>query len=455
MTRKNGKRTSHRVALTGLLCLICFATNHAQSITAKIDEYMKKAVKHRRFTGAVLVAKDGRVLLSKGYGMASIEYEVPNTPQTKFRIGSLTKQFTAMAIMMLQERGKLSVRDPICKYLPDCPESWRSVTIHHLLTHTSGIPNFSYSLNCVESATTSSLFEYQMERLRKVPLDFSPGTQFSYSNAGYVLLGQIIEIVSGERYDAFLQENIFVPLNMKNTGYEDRGSIIKHRATGYSIRNDKLVDAPFVDMLIPYSAGGLYSTVEDLYLWDQSLYTERLVSKKSLEAMFTPFKNNYGYGWDIFEQFGRRSIGHLGWIDGYATIIQRFPDEKLVIIILSNLDSVPVVTMARDLAAIVFGVQHDLTRDRKIVQVDPKVYDAYVGQYELAPNFIITITKEGGKLMAQAPGRQKIELLPESEIEFFVNEYDARIVFIWNTNGQVNQSIISLNGREIPAKKIK
>jgi len=453
--RENVDKRLGSVALVCATWLLCLAPCHAQDLASKIDEYLRTVVERSHFSGAILVARDKRVIVSQGYGLASIEYEVPNTPQTKFRLGSLTKQFTAMAVMMLQERGKLSVLDSICRYLPDCPESCQPITIHHLLTHTSGIPNFGYSLNQVEQVSLSSLLTRHMEQLRRLTIEFKPGAQFRYSNSGYILLGHIIEKASGEPYDVFMRKNIFGPLEMTNTGYEDRGSIIKHRAAGYSLSKEKLVSAAFVDMSVPFSAGGLYSTVEDMYRWDQALYTEKLISRKSLDLMFTPFKFNYGYGWDIAEQFGRRYIGHMGWIEGYAGYILRFPDDRLTVIVMSNLDSAPVNTIARDLAAMVLGVQRSMRQEHKVVEVDRKLYDAYVGQYELAPDFIITVSKEDNRLVAQAPGHPKIELLPESEIEFFVKEYDAQIMFVWSRNGEVTHSMIRLNGREAQAKKIK
>lgn len=445
---------STRVTLLCVALLLCLVPCAAQGVASEMDEYVKAKAERSHFSGAVLVARGGQVILSRGYGMASVEHEVPNTPQTKFRIGSLTKQFTAMSVMMLQERGRLSVEDSICKYLPQCPEKFQPITIRHLLTHTSGIPNFSYSPNRVEQVSTSPLARH-MEQLGNAPLEFKPGERFSYSNSGYVLLGHIIEKASGVPYEQFLRENIFEPLQMKNTGYEERNSIVKHRASGYSLRGDALRPAPFVDMSMPYSAGGLYSTVEDMYLWDQSLYTEKLVSRQSLDAVFTPFKGNYGYGWDVVEQFGRRCTSHMGWIEGYASYILRLPGERLTVVVMSNVDAAPVHSMARDLAAFALGLRPADVRQRKAVEGDASLYDAYVGRYEVAPDLVVTVTKEGGRLMAQAPGRPKLELLPESEIEFFVKEYDAQVMFVWGGEGRVSHAVVSLNGRETQAEKIE
>jgi len=244
-------------------------------------------------------------------------------------------------------------------------------------------------------------------------------------------------------------------LQMTDTGYDYPRRVLKHRAAGYSSRGDTTVNAQYIDMSILYSAGGLYSTAEDLYRWDQALYTEKLLSKKSLAMMFTPFKGNYGYGWYIAEQGGHRFISHSGWIDGFAASFGRYPDDRVTVIVLSNIDSVPVNTIARNIGAIALGLRHDTLEERRAVKIDSKIYDAYVGQYELAPDFIITVSKEDNRLVAQAPGHPKIELLPESEIEFFVKEYDAQIMFVWSRNGEVTHSTIRLNGREAQAKKIK
>ena len=448
------KRAAKRISQAALLCsvwLLFSAHCPAQGLASKVDEYMSTAVKRSRFSGSILVARDGKVLVSRGYGMANLEDEVSNTARTKFRLGSLTKQFTAVAVLMLEERGALSLQDPVCNYLPQCPAGWRPITIHHLLTHTSGIQNSDYT----EAIKLPMSAANTVERLKDKPLEFAAGRLFRYSNSNYILLGYIIEKVSGRPYDAFLQENIFRPLQMTDTGYDYPRRVLKHRAAGYSSRGDTTVNAQYIDMSILYSAGGLYSTAEDLYRWDQALYTEKLLSKKSLAMMFTPFKGNYGYGWYIAEQGGHRFISHSGWIDGFAASFGRFPDDRLTVIVMSNLDSAPVNTIARDLAAMVLGVQRSMRQEHKVVEVDRKLYDAYVGQYELAPDFIITVSKEDNRLVAQAPGHPKIELLPESEIEFFVKEYDAQIMFVWSRNGEVTHSMIRLNGREAQAKKIK
>ena len=339
-----------------MLCLALAASGAAQTkaasddLQAKVDERLNAAVKAGQFSGAVLVARDGRVLVSKGYGMANLETETPNTAQTIFRLGSITKQFTATAILMLQEQGKLSVQDSICKYVADCPAAWQPVTLHHLLSHTAGMPNFTSFADYEKTMTMPTTVEGLIARFKDKPLDFQPGEKWSYSNSGYVLLGYVIEKASGQSYESFLQERIFTPLGMKSTGYEHSAKVLPHRAAGYEPQGSTLANARYLDMTIPFSAGGLYSTVEDLYLWDQALYTEKLLSRKSLDTMFTPVKNNYGYGWGIDTQQGIKAIAHGGGINGFVTFIARYTDAKAVIIVLCNNMRANPGAVVRDLA---------------------------------------------------------------------------------------------------------
>ncbi|MDQ3749427.1 MAG: serine hydrolase [Acidobacteriota bacterium] len=341
----------------------------AQQIAAEVDEYLNAAVKYNHFSGSVLMARDGQPVISKGYGMANYELNVPNTPQTVFRIGSITKQFTAVAIMILQERSKLNVNDPICKHLENCPAAWRPVTIRHLLTNTSGIPSYTdlpgFNKMSVQPVNRAEL----VDLFRDKPLEFTPGEKFAYSNSGYYLLGLIIEKASGKPYAEFLRDNIFVPLGMKNSGYDDSHTLLPNRANGYKWEGKSFVNAPYIDMATPYSAGALYSTTEDLLLWDKALYTEKLVSRKSLDEMFAPFREvvrdgwggyAYAYGWIIGKQSGRQVSRHDGGIKGFSTDIIRFPSERVTVIVLSNNQTVIPYKLANDLSAIAFGAPYKL-----------------------------------------------------------------------------------------------
>jgi len=452
---KNAQTAIHRFTLLLALSFLFVVSCPAQEIAPKLDEYLSAITKQGRFSGSVLVARDGKAILSKGYGLANIEWDAPNTPQTKFRLGSVTKQFTAASILLLQERGKLNVQDPICKYFTDCPSAWSEIKLHHLLTHTGGVPNYTSFPEFRKTTTIRLTVEELIGTFKNKPLDFKPGEKYTYSNSGYELLGYVIEKLSGQTYEQFLQENIYGPLRMTSSGYDHHEHIIKQRATGYSREGDKLVNSAYLDMTIPYAAGSLYSTVEDLHLWEQSLFGGKLLSAKSLEAMLTPDKNNYAYGVSVSQQFNRKSVSHGGGIFGFSTYLAYFPDDKLTIVVLRNSDAgTPAPgAISRDLAAIVFGEKYEIPRARVAIKVDPKIFDAYVGQYQVSPNLVLTITREGDRLMAQPTGQPKFELHPESETKFF-SEVDALVTFVKDSQGQVTSLILNL-GADRLAKKIK
>jgi len=457
-----------RILLLGWLFALAssFSHNiHAQDVAPKVDEYMNAAVRAGHFSGTILLARDGRPVAGRGYGLANFELNVANTPKTKFRIGSMTKQFTAMSILILQERGRLSASDFICKYIPQCPQAWREITIQQLMTHTSGIHEYLRLREFQQRALPLPVATV-IEALKTKPLDFKPGETFSYSNSGYYIAGYIIERASGKTYEAFLQENIFKPLGMSDTGYDDFNQVLPNRAAGYSLEaGGKIANAAYLNMSRPFAAGGLYLTVEDLSRWDAALYTERLVSRKSFEAALDSsvdaslksLTGKYGYGWLTVQQAGRRAQVHAGEINGFTSFLARFPEERATVIVLSNFDNMPVETIARDLAAIMFGEKYELPQARRAIRVDPRIYDLYAGQYALAlaPTVVFTITTEGGKLTAIVPGQPKVELTPSSETEFFVPGVNAQIKFAKDNNGQITGLVLNQNGRELQAKKIK
>jgi len=356
------------VVMNLLVCSYGRSQTSPEEIATRIDEYLSILVEEGEFSGSVLFADDGEVLLSKGYGMANIEHGVPNTPHTKFRIGSITKQFTAMAIMMLQERGWLNVQDSICIYVPDCPRAWEAITIHHLLTHTSGIPNFTDFPDIWDFWRLPRTVGEIITLFKDRPLRFTPGVRFEYSNSGYVLLGFIIEVVTGESYEDFLEHNIFEPLGMSNSGYDHSRTILMDRAAGYARENNTLLNAIHIEMDTPHAAGALYSTVEDLFMWDQALYSTDLVSQSTLDAIFAPHVSlsnvpgfgdvwdYYGYGWAIGERFNRKSLDHGGSISGFQAHINRFPEEKVCIIVLSNFEFTSMGSLGEALPTIVKDV---------------------------------------------------------------------------------------------------
>jgi CubicO group peptidase (beta-lactamase class C family) len=324
--------------------------NPEAQLASKIDGL----VKGMYFNGAILAAREGKVLISKGYGMANLEHNVPNTPHTKFRLASMTKQFTAMAILQLQQAGKLNVTDPICLYIRNCPEAWQPITIHELLTHTSGIHEYwNTSSGCSDFKKQYADPYLIIDQFRNLPLDFPPGESWSYTDSGYILLGSIIETVSHLQYATYLQLNIFGPLGMANTGFDDNRLVIPDRAQGYS---NATTNADYVDMSVAFSAGGLYSTVEDLFLWDQALYTDKLVSQSLLDEMFKPqaqisTTDSYGYGWFIGNTSDNQQIiFHPGEIEGFHPMIVRYPESKVFSIVLSNREDIDAISIANIIA---------------------------------------------------------------------------------------------------------
>jgi CubicO group peptidase (beta-lactamase class C family) len=287
-----------KVTLLLLLLLLLSTAGHAQSPVARIEQIIQSYVTDHTFMGTVLIAKGDTVVLDKGFGYANLEWQIPNTPETKFRLGSVTKQFTAASILLLEERGKLKTEDLVKKYIPDAPSAWDRITIFHLLTHTSGIPSFTDSPDYREWEKKPATPEELVKRFRDKALDFEPGSKFKYSNSGYVLLGYLVDKISSEKYPQFVKDNIFTPLGMKESGYDVNAAIVPHRASGYTKAspNGEIQNSGYIDMTIPYSAGALYSTTRDLLKWEQGLYGGKLLKAESLKKMTTPYKDNYAFG---------------------------------------------------------------------------------------------------------------------------------------------------------------
>ena len=325
---------------------------HSLHLGARLDAYLSGLAQSGDLRGSVLVARGDTVLLSKGYGVADEASGAPNTATTRFRIGSITKQFTAMAILILQEQGKLRVEDSICRYVSDCPEAWRPIALRHLLTHTSGIPNYTDLPDFPALIGTPATLDQLIARFRSLPLQFTPGARWSYSNSGYILLGAVIERVSGQSYSAFLQDHIFTPLGMRDTSYDANTPPSPQHATGYLSAHHQPV---YLDMSEFGPAGALASTVEDLYRWDRALIAHRLVSQQTMDAMFTPAipcpaggcalpsDRGYGYGWFIAAEAGQTLIYHLGRIDGFLTYNGFSRPDDITVVLLSNLETTAVL----------------------------------------------------------------------------------------------------------------
>jgi CubicO group peptidase (beta-lactamase class C family) len=387
------------------------------------------------FSGSVMVARDGKVLFSEAYGYADQEWKTPNTLDTRFRIGSLSKQFTAAAILMLEDRGLLKVEDPLKKYIPNIPASWEGITIHHLLTHTSGIQTYTLAGH---PWPTNEPFDIPklVDFLKDAPLDFPPGTDYRYDNSGYFLLGGIIENVSGQSYEKFLHENIFAPLGMANTGYDHPETFLDHRASGYERHGiHEYSNANYMDMSVPYAAGALYSTVSDLTKWEQALYNGELFSSTELTKMTTGYSAkvaksdwgyNYGYGIMIDDDKGRRLYHHTGGINGFISVLYFYPDEKLSIAVLCNVTGSRHVKVAENLAAMVHG---DQIYQPKPVAVPAATLQQFTGTYGVAGKPPITVSLQNSRLVGKFGNRAAIYLVSETPTKFYDKVTGSEVLF--------------------------
>jgi CubicO group peptidase (beta-lactamase class C family) len=326
------------------LCLLAASNLAAATHAEKIDALLAAYNKQRYFNGAALVAENGKVILRKGYGLANMEWQIPNAPDTKFRLGSITKQFTSMVIMQLVGEGKVKLDEKITTYLPDYrKDTGDKVTVRHLLTHTSGIPSYTSQPGFFQTVWRNPYaVDAFIKQYASGDLEFEPGSKWVYDNSGYFLLGAIIEKVTGKTYEQALKERIFEPLGMKDSGYDRFAAIIPKRATGYQLTPSGYENAPYLDMSIPYAAGALYSTVDDLYKWDRALYTDKLLGADLKKTMFTPVMNDYAFGWGVRKMKlddGKTevmTIAHNGGINGFNTLETRMPDTQDLVVLLDN-----------------------------------------------------------------------------------------------------------------------
>ena len=372
-----------------LACLLIIVGQHnvlaqngssAKDHAAKVQEMLAQAHKYRLFNGSALVAENGKIIYKGAFGMANMEWGIPNTPDTKFRLGSITKQFTAMLVLQLVEQGKVKLDAKISDYLPDYRKDiGEKVTVHQLLTHTSGIPSYTGLPNFFQDVSRNPYkVDDFVKKYASGNLEFEPGSKFSYNNSGYFLLGAIIEHVTGKSYEVVLKERIFDPVGMKNTGYDHHDTIIQKRATGYSKTADGYTNSAYLDMSIPYAAGSLYSTVEDLFLWDQALYTNSLLSEQSKNLMYKPFLQDYAYGWVVrnaaFKENNQpvQVISHGGGINGFATNISRYPDHRNLIVLLDNTGQAT-AGLSETIGKILFNQPYDMPKMPLVAKLDKTI----------------------------------------------------------------------------------
>jgi D-alanyl-D-alanine carboxypeptidase len=422
----------------------------------EIDDHVKAEMQKQRIPGLSLaVVKDGKIVKAEGYGLANVELNVPATAQTVYKIGSVSKQFIAAGIVLLVQENKILLDDKISKFLEGTPDTWKEITVRHLLTHTSGIVREAPGFDPLKIQPDVDV----IKTAYSLPLGFAPGERSEYSNTGYFALAEIVRKASGKPWEDFLTERLFTPLAMNSTRATTITEIVQNRANGYVWTANKLQNASVFFALRP--SGAFLSSVLDLAKWDAALYTDKILNQSVRNEMWSPVKLNngtthpYGFGWYLDTVSGHKLVRHGGSLPGFRAEFARFADDKLSIIILANGDNA-------NLGPIALGVADRYTSGlipkRTAAKVAPKILDAYAGEYQPNPSTVITITREGDKLMMQqGSNREKRELLPETETNFFIAE-NPRLTFSFfkDEKGQVTHLVLREEGREMGrAKKIK
>jgi CubicO group peptidase (beta-lactamase class C family) len=416
---------------------------------------------------AVLVAQHGKILFEKGYGLANLEHKTPITPQTKFRIGSITKQFTASAILRLQEQGKLSVTDKLSEYISDFPRG-DEVTLVHLLTHTSGIHSYTEKPGFFDTVTKPIALAALINSFKNDPYDFDPGKKWQYDNSGYALLTYVIEKVSGQSYADYLSKTFFQPLGMNDTGVHRSDLHLTHEASGYSYVDGKFKPALNWDMSQATGAGAIYSTVEDLFKWNEAVFNGKVLSDASLKAAFTPVKTSenqtdteagYGFGWGVDSFRGSKEIDHSGGLQGFSSFLLRLPREEFTAVALANtLPGAPGVepaAFAHEMAEYFIGDQLAPRPANKVDRnISSKALHAITGRYDYGGP-VMRVTIEDSHAYAQLSGQPRYEIFPRSETEFFWKVVDAQVTFVKDENGTVIKAVHHQGGNTINAVRLE
>jgi len=435
----------------------------------QIDSLISAQINPNEPGVSILIAKQGKIVYEKAYGSADVELNVPLQPDMVFKIGSVTKQFTAIAILQLVEKGLISLQDSIQKFLPDFPSKGYTITVENLLTHTSGIMDYS---NADTTHTYIEREDFTPQRIinyfDKAPLEFIPGSKYNYSNSGYVLLGRIIEKITGERYHDYMRKNVIIPAGLTNTLYADEHTIVSKRVRGYTKDNGFYENCEYQSVSIAYAAGDLMSTVNDLYKWNNSLLAYKLVSKATLDKAFTPFKlkngnfTRYGYGWFIDSIGGSKCIHHEGQISGFIAEEKYFPKEDVYVAVLTNVQSGEDKTGFSDGRFRLYETISQVALGKKLMReviLADTILDNYVGTYlpTLGKKQTLTIYKKNGNLYADlsnGTGRNML-LVAQSETKFLlpdVRRIQTTFEFI-KENGKTTK-LIAVQEKQFEWQKI-
>ncbi|MDY8137879.1 serine hydrolase [Aquimarina sp. 2201CG5-10] len=421
---------------TPLYILVFFlftASTFAQSLEQKFDDVLQEKYKSDTPGATVIITKKGETIYHKAFGLANMELSVPMKTNNVFEIGSITKQFTAVSILMLLEQGKLTIEDEITKYIPDYPTHGKKITIHHLLNHTSGIKSYT-SMNLSEIAAKDMTPTELIDYFKNEPMDFDPGEEWRYNNSGYIILGFIIEKVSGQTYEDFVEQNIFKPLQMQDSFYGSKSEIIKNRASGYQTHGN-YINADYLSMTLPYAAGSLMSTVKDLNTWQKALNTNKLLKATTLQKAFqnTTLNNGkptyYGYGWSVNKIGDSPSIEHGGGIFGYTSYQIYIPKEDLHVAILTNCNCNSPTDVAIQIASIAINKPYNA---QKATEISAGELEKLVGVYEFEDGAKRIITLKDAQLYSQRDGGQKFEIFHKGDNVFFFKDSFSEIEFKTN-----------------------
>ena len=429
-------------------------------IRKKLDDYLTSAHQAFKFNGMALVARKGEILLQKGYGFANVTTKTPNKPETKFPILSITKPFTAIAILKLQEQGKLSVQDKLTKYFPDYPHGHK-IKIHHLLTHSSGIYNYTEPVGIEDSVLINNPISRQMvlDVFVDAPIEFAPGKGYNYNNSGYFLLGLIIEKVTGKPYETVIREMIFDPLRMTNSGFDFLGVADSLKAKGYEFLDaERIVPYKHYDSTFAYSAGSIYSTVGDMYKWAKAISGKQILREASWKLAFTDKVNGYGYGWMIGHFFNHHYVRHSGGYPGYMSEFIYYPEEDVTIILLNNFGTYDqmIWPVGMGIACIAHNMPYDNWKIRKPIKLSSQILGRYAGEYELKGDkrkFIIELQDD--RLFANIPGLPPFELFSESETVFYFWNFNSEYTFITNDKNEVLKIMVREHGQDYELVRLR
>jgi CubicO group peptidase (beta-lactamase class C family) len=428
------------------LCAAVFSIARSQNtkLSAELDKVLKEEFSLNNTGVAALVSSNGKIIYKKAIGMANAELNVPMQTDNVFRIASITKQFTSVAILQLMENGKLNLQDEITKFIPDYPVQGATITIEHLLTHTSGIRDFTSMRDTMQRSKMDFTPVQMIALFKDQPIRFSPGSKYEYSNSNYIILGYIIEKLSGKSYGQYLEDNFFKPLGMTSSFYGNDSKIIKKRAAGYTKSGEVIKNADVISMTQPYAAGAIMSTAEDLFKWHQAVQSYKLVQKETLDKAFTKFKltngteSNYGYGWRLGYIQGSPSIGHAGMIPGFMSMAMYLPQNDVYVVVLSNCDCVSPEMATVKLAAVAIGQPYAT----KEITLESSILQSYAGVYENKNGEQRVITVQNGKLYSQRGASPKAGLKAFEKNKFFFDDPMITMEFVANTNGKTEKLII-------------